>query len=247
MPPKILAFDFQGNLLREIGLQTLGPGPRLFAANRDSYYFSRSGRPNTDRGAGWQDIPQEIFVVSAQNPEPKVLGIFPIRGFVSTSGRGYIVTAFNSLIAISFGGKFLALNETESYAIKLLDAESGEILKRFGREYRRVKRTSPVSIKSSMPMPDLPKYLNDISNLHEVDGQLWVQTSTVDAKKGILFDVFDSDGRYVDNFYLKFSDKDIAPSYAFKLFTSANGFVYFSDTTEEGLIVIKKCSLVGLK
>jgi hypothetical protein len=31
---------------------------------------------------------------------------------------------------------------------------------------------------------------------------LWVKTSTNDKEKGDLFDVFDSQGRFIDNFYL---------------------------------------------
>jgi hypothetical protein len=32
--------------------------------------------------------------------------------------------------------------------------------------------------------------------------RLWVFTSTMDEKKGILVDVFGFDGKYLDNFYL---------------------------------------------
>ena len=48
------------------------------------------------------------------------------------------------------------------------------------------------------------KYLNDIRNIVVSNDRLWVFTSTTDKQKGILVDVFDLKGKYLDNFYFKF-------------------------------------------
>jgi hypothetical protein len=255
MPPKILAFNRDGGLIRETGLQTLGPGlVRLFAATGDTMFFHRSGRPDPNQGSGWKDIPQEILIYSDKDQEPKVLATFFISAFLQTSGGKVLIShmSFKSLTAIPFGPAAFAVNETPEHAVKLIDAGSGKITRHFRREYRRVKRKASGGGSariggSSFAAPDPPEHQNDILFLHEVDGRIWVQTSTASAKKGILFDVFDAEGRYVDCFYLKYSDKDIDPDRTFKTFTFAGGFVYFSDTTDDDLIVIKKCSLVGLK
>ena len=42
----------------------------------------------------------------------------------------------------------------------------------------------------------------DVSNLFLNGKELWAQTSTKSEEKGILFDVFNIDGRYLDSFYL---------------------------------------------
>jgi hypothetical protein len=246
-PPKILVFDFQGNLLREIGLQTLSPGfARFFAATGDSYYYWQIGRPSLEQGTGWKEIPQEIFLFSEKDKKPRSIGTFTSPGFISTSGGAISMRSFKSLLVAPFGG-MLAVNETPEYSVKLVDPKTGRIMRYFRRDYKRIKGKPQGGIRSSGPTVEPPEHSNDINAFYEVDGRLWIQTSTADAKKGILFDVFDSDGRYVDNFYLKYSDKDMDPNRAFKMFTFANGLICFSDTTEDDLIVVKKCSLVGLK
>jgi len=46
------------------------------------------------------------------------------------------------------------------------------------------------------------KFETDIFDLCINKNMLWVQTSTVDKKKGRLFDVFNEKGQYIDNFFL---------------------------------------------
>jgi hypothetical protein len=92
---------------------------------------------------------------------------------------------------------------------------------------------------------DLPKYWPDIFAIHAVEGRIWVQTSTIDAKKGILFDIFEPDGRYVDYFYLNPLEKDMDPDQTGWTFTFADGFVYFAETVDNDLVVVKKCALIG--
>jgi hypothetical protein len=47
-----------------------------------------------------------------------------------------------------------------------------------------------------------PKFYNDICRLLVHKGNLWVVTSTFDKNKGILVDVFNKEGKYLDAFYL---------------------------------------------
>ncbi|MCP5053466.1 MAG: hypothetical protein GY940_40245 [bacterium] len=48
------------------------------------------------------------------------------------------------------------------------------------------------------PRNDFP----DIQRIFIVGGHIWVITSTIDSKKGVLVDIFDQKGRYSDHFYL---------------------------------------------
>jgi hypothetical protein len=88
--------------------------------------------------------------------------------------------------------------------------------------------------------------LNDIINLHAVEGKIWIQTSTMDPQKGILIDVYEPSGRYLDCFYLKCHDGVITPTGVFRQLVFSGGFVYFADKTADDLVVIKKCRLIGL-
>jgi hypothetical protein len=94
--------------------------------------------------------------------------------------------------------------------------------------------------------PSAPEFLPDIYALHIVDGQLWVQTSTVTEEKGILFDVFDTQGRYIDSFYIQSMMKGEDGQPARIRMTITGGSAYFKEETSDGLIVVRKCRLVGL-
>jgi hypothetical protein len=49
---------------------------------------------------------------------------------------------------------------------------------------------------------------NDIQSIHFSAGKLWVFTSTVDGKRGVLVDRWDTMGKLVDQFFLKFKNFD---------------------------------------
>jgi hypothetical protein len=52
------------------------------------------------------------------------------------------------------------------------------------------------------------EYFNDIQSIHFSGGKLWVFTSTVDAKRGVLVDCWDTTGKLVDQVFLKFQNFD---------------------------------------
>ena len=55
--------------------------------------------------------------------------------------------------------------------------------------------------RSKIKLPER-KYKNDILGLFLNKGNLWVKTSKSAKKKGVLIDVFNKEGKYVDNFYI---------------------------------------------
>ncbi len=92
------------------------------------------------------------------------------------------------------------------YLVRRIELTSGRVVKAFRREYERVKNQSPTS-------PQL--YKLDIGGLLPIGDRLWVFTSTSDATRGTLVDVFDRDGRYVDSFFLQAKDGDSAVPLSF--------------------------------
>jgi hypothetical protein len=148
---------------------------------------------------------------------------------------------------VPIGFKNLLVSHTSDYLIKLIQSESGSVIRQFRRAYDRIKTKVPGNVTiTGGERPPAPEFWADIQALHVVGNELWVQTSTVDPKKGFLIDVFNLEGRYIDRFYLKWSDKDVDPNKVWRKFTFADGFAYFADKTDDDLIVIKKCRLVGL-
>jgi len=244
-PPKILVYDHDGNLVKELSLRDLGMA-RLVYADTGSLLIKKSGRLDPSAGVGLRDIPQDIIEIAPDGTTAKSIGSFPIRGFVQVyKGGATGMTTWNQLQAVSLDGNTLFLNHTPEYLVETFVRDKGVVVRRFKRPYSRVKRSGGGVSEPGGPEPPPPKFQPDIYALHVVDGKLWVQTSTVVGGKGILFDVFDTEGRYLDNFFVHFLKKDPSNNLANPRLTIADGFAYFTDKTEGELLVVKKCRLVG--
>ncbi len=251
-PPKLLAFDLSGNFINEIGLQSVARGPmKLILASDKGFLFSRSGRPDPKAGSGWQDIPQEIVSISINGEKSETIESFATPAHVNVIPSGGIsMTGFLSMLYAPLDAHSLALSHTSEYLVKVFDIETRACRTAFRRSYERQRRESTEaagSVRGSgVTLIDLPPFLNDISRIHEIDGRIWIQTSTTDLKKGILFDVFTAEGKIVDQFFLKWTDREIKPNASGKAFVFSGGYVYFDDRTEDDLVVIRKCRMIGL-
>jgi hypothetical protein len=105
---------------------------------------------------------------------------------------------------LSEDGNRLYVSHTRDYLIEALDLNKGQVAVRFKRKYPSVKykeRGWEENYYKKFGAPKI-KYEIDISGLFINKDSLWVKTSTSDKEKGDLFDVFDSQGRFIDNFYL---------------------------------------------
>ena len=246
-PLKVLVFGYDGLLEKEISLRGTGIGARFIRADKGHIIIRNRGRLDPTAGGGFKEIPIDIIEISMNDGAFKPLGSFPIRAFVEGQGGNLHMTAWNQLQVASLDENNLILNHTAEYLLEVFARDKGTIVRRFRRPYDRVK-TSLGSRSSGLDgsSPSLPEFQPDIFYLHVVDGRVWVQTSTVVEGKGILFDVFSSEGRYVDNFFLQSPRKDVTGKPANILLTVFGGFAYFSDKTEDGFIVIRKCRLIGL-
>jgi hypothetical protein len=251
-PPKILVFDYKGNLVKEIGfsIHFLGyPSDRLVKTESDRVYLISGGRPGPDAGAGFIEIPQNLFEITLDGKSNKIAS-FPIPGFFQGSESGITGQAtWNILNYTVLPSGQLAVNSSPEYGIDIFDFNKGIVIRRFSRPYSRIKRSGPrrgVSVSGSPSLPPAPKFIPDIQALHCFEGNIWVQTSTVVEGKGILFDVFDIDGKYLDNFYMPTSAKTWEKKPANMDFTFAAGCAYFKEKSKDDLIVVKKCRLVGL-
>lgn len=251
-PPKLLAFDHSGNFINEIGLQSVARGPmKLILASGKGFFFSRSGRPDPKAGSGWQDIPQEIVSISLNGEKSETLGSFATPAHVNVIPSGGIsMTGFLSMLYAPLDAHSIALSHTSEYLVKVFDIEARACRTAFRRSYERQRRESTEAAGgvrgSGVTLIDLPPFLNDISRIHAIDGRIWIQTSTTDPKKGILFDVFTTEGKLIDQFFLKWTNSDIKPNASGKAFVFSGGHVYFDDRTEDDLVVIRKCRMIGL-
>jgi hypothetical protein len=238
-PAKILIFDFEGNLIKELPLRGGTPAGRFVWADSANLLLSGPGRPDPSGGTGLRDVPWDIVAIAPDGTSQERIGSFSISAFLEVEAGGTIsYTSWNQLQVVALNGNSLFLNSSPEYLIENFVRDKKTVVLRFRRPYARQKRTGSG--------PAAPEFWPDIYALHIVDGRLWVQTWTVTEEKGILFDVFDAEGRYIDNFYLQSLIKNEDGKPARVRMTIAGGFAYFSEETSDGLIVIRKCRFVGL-
>lgn len=106
-------------------------------------------------------------------------------------------------------GRFIYVVHTSEYAITKYDPLTGKVERVIKRDYPRIKSgvRGKVEIKDrfmrrGVKIPAL-KYKWDISGIAFFKDTLWVVTSTKRDNNQTLIDVFDKDGKYLDNFYLQ--------------------------------------------
>jgi hypothetical protein len=246
-PPKILVYDYAGNLVQEHALRDVFTGGSFILADRANLLAYGFGRPDASGGTGFRDISWDIFEIATDGTSQKI-GSFPVPVYLKVEAGGAISwTGWNLLQVVALDSNSLFLNATSEYLIESFVRDKREVVLRFRRPYTGVKRSGGGGVSASRGNePPPPEFWPDIYALHVVDGHLWVQTSTVTREKGILFDVFDTNGRYLDSFYIQSSIKNENGEPARVRMTFAGGFAYFREETGDGLIVIRKCRLVGL-
>jgi hypothetical protein len=115
----------------------------------------------------------------------------------------------------------------------VLDLNKGKVIRSFRRKYKRVRHEMSQREEDSIKKFNAPrkKYEEDINRLHLFNELLWVETSTKDEKKGIMIDVFNNKGQFLDNFYLALDGY---------LISVQDNFIFVNESDEEGNIVIKK-------
>jgi hypothetical protein len=102
------------------------------------------------------------------------------------------------------GRDLIFISLSRKYGIKVLDLNAGRVTRSFSRDYPSLPYVVPPKAKAiyaqaGVPTPD---HSDDVLELFLPDANLWVRTSTIDAEKGQLFDVFSAEGDFLDSFYV---------------------------------------------
>jgi len=160
-------------------------------------------------------------------------------------GRGAFADHIADFIGVPYRNEALILCHAEEYGLKLFDLARKRVVKEFGRKYRRV-RTTPdedgkIEIRPGISRFAPPvRYANDIQQVFARGDEIWVMTSTIEARKGVLIDVFDEQGEYIDHFYLPVQS-GIKPEGLEELPLVFHGdFVFMAEYDEDGISAIVK-------
>lgn len=202
MNRKIIFMDQEGKLIDEFKLteryiQFIG----LWEGN---FIFTKYIYPAIEEPTGKVfEIPGKILLISKAGDIINECSGIPWKMFLHPN-----IGARIPLLAtrISEDGKICFISDPDEYMISVLDLEKLEFIRKFKRDYPRVKRPRrKTPSRSSIKIPER-EYENDIVYLYNFKGNLWVETSTDDDKKGTLYDVFNREGQYIDSFWLDVGD-----------------------------------------
>lgn len=208
-PDKFVLMTHDGKFLREFRPEI--PAAKLIAVHDGRYITARSTDPKLDR-VGDEPVLSDVFwtlgYVSEDGKVEEPDMQFPTRWYAKRiGGRALIADHIGDFIVKLYKDRFLIICHTEKYSLKIYDLDRNEVAREFGREYRRVRYgkdgSGRIEIRPAVFRPAPPvEHLNDIQQMFIRGDDIWVMTSTVDPRKGLLIDVFNIQGKYADSFYL---------------------------------------------
>ena len=195
------------------------------------------------RVSGISETPRRLVIVPEKGDAVATSVMMPVTEARHFRPGGFSSSSISRAMPAAAGDRSVFVFHSPDYLIKLLDLETGEIVRSFRREYDRVKYE--IKTPAGYPAELVPKYHNDLCRLLWRDDRLWAVTSTFDPKKGILVDVFSREGRYVDNFYLPlFKIRRNNPQYYAPMAVHGN-FLYLLEADEDDLISLIKYEIGG--
>jgi len=242
---KLIRIELDGRLIEDRRLvqgflnELLGmfAGNGLFLRHEVEELKSRA------RVSGIFERPRRLVVVPEKGDAVATPFLMPMTEAVHFRSRGVSMSTISRAMPAAAGDRSVFLFHSPEYLIKLLDLESGKVVRSFRREYDRVRyeaKTPP-----GYPAELVPKYHNDLCRLLWRGDRLWAVTSTFDPMKGILVDVFDREGRYLDNFYLPlFKIRRNNPQYYAPMAVHGD-LLYLLEADEDDLISLVKYEIGG--
>ena len=242
---KLIRLDLDGRLIEDKKL-VQGFLGSLLGAYGDRCFFLRSeidtskSRPRVN---GIVETPRRLVIVPENGEAVPTPVLMPMTEAVHFGQRSSSSMTISRAMPAAAGDRMVFLFHSPDYLIKLLDLETGEVVRSFRREYDRVKYG--VKTPPGYPAELVPKFHNDLCRLLWRNGRLWAVTSTFDKSKGILVDVFSREGQYLDNFYLPiFKIRRNNPQYYAPMAVWGNS-LYVLEADEDEIISLVKYEIVG--
>jgi hypothetical protein len=246
-PPKIMDFDLRGKLLVDSRAQI--QGPFWYMARLDGkIYGIRDEIRHSDAifKTGLIETPYAIYEISDDFQAARKIADIPILHYIEN--RRWVRRV---MMAFDGRGPFLYIIRTAEYRVEKMDLRTGAIERIFKREYSR-KKIPPEEAKEEyreagqgiLSPPAMP-YAFDIYCPIAFKDSLWVVTYTEkDDGQSRLIDAFDPEGRYIDNFFLRFPPGQKRHDFYWSLITE-DGFLFIPEEDADGLFSIGKYRIPG--
>ncbi len=228
---KVIQMEQDGSIFNEFKTHT-EQYDEFMGIFRDWLVFMKKVLPFKRDKARMYQVRNKIILLSKDGKKEQENHVFLNKRFY-LARRGLMSwDPFYSVLDEDRG--YLYVSCTREYMVHILDLNKGKVIRSFKRKYKRVRHEMSQSEEDFIKKYNAPrkKYEKDIERFHLYKGLLWVETSTKDEERGIMIDVFDSDGQFLDNFYLALDGY---------LMSVHENFMFLRKSDEEGNIVIKKC------
>lgn len=232
---KIVVMSQEGDLIGEFKTESSSIGD-LIGVFKDWLVFSRIEYPTERKTSKLYDVKNVIVFVSKDGQIEKDFFAFFNQQFFISLAQGSGGMSWDPLIQ-EIGDNKLYFCYSSEYLISVLDLNTGKITAKFKRKYQRVKHEQQKGEKDFVLKFNAPKkkFEHDVEGLFYDRGRLWVKTSTKDEEKGSLFDLFDSEGQFLDSFYINIKGR---------ILKIDGDFLYSAESDEEDLPLIVKYRIV---
>ncbi len=231
---KIIHMDSDGNLIEEVKLEVSFLSELYGPANEGFIFVDEAPTPMGK--SGFHDVDMSIIWISRDGSSSRKVMVFPKELYVD---KNFARDWAPFYVLLETDAQKLFVCHTCEYNIVLADLGKGQVIKKFNRKYNRIKYKMTESQKQFYERlkinPPERKYKNDILGLFLNEDNLWIRTSTQDEKKGILIDVFNKEGKYIDNFYLNLKGE---------LMAVQGDFIFVNEKDEDENIQIVKYKMI---
>ena len=242
---KFIRLDLDGRLIEDKKLVQGFLGSLLGAFGGRCFFlrYEMDKVKSRPKISGIFEAPRRLVIVPDSGEAVPTPVVMPMTEAIHFGSRSVSVSTISRAMPVAANERTVFLFHSPDYLIKLLDLETGEVVRSFRREYERVKYE--VKTPPGYPAELVPRFHNDLCRLLWRNDRLWAVTSTFDPKKGILVDVFNREGRYLDNFYLPlFKIRRNNPQYYAPMAIWGN-YLYLLEADEDDIISLIKYEIVG--
>jgi hypothetical protein len=247
-PPRLVFFNYAGRYEKEIPLRALAGYkfmPKTLLALGERFYIESADLPRVKGEPDYVEVPHTILAFDAATFESHELSSFPTISYVITGEGG----SHTGLYEIS---TFFAVPFKGEYLIYIYDPAADRIIRQFRRAYERVKPDPPTALEKAgnikiegrrYPRPE-QKFQSDVKIILTRGGdQIWAVTSTQDASKGVLIDVFDGSWIFEDSFFLKLPESALRNLRWHGHCTLDGEFLWIAESDDDDVYTIKKYRL----
>ena len=199
---KIIVMEHDGTFLEEFKPAS-GSSMTLVGTFENWLVFTREDMPSERKTSRLYDKKNVIVFVSMDGKIEKDSFTLMNKEFLISPAQGGGMMFWDPFISVIGDGK-LFVSSSQEYLVEVLDLKTGKITARMKRKYSRVRHVMQDWEPRFISQFNAPKrrFEPDIEALFYAQGQLWVHTSREEDDKGQLFDVFDSEGHFLDSFYI---------------------------------------------